>query len=55
MFKIFFDNSTGFMAPKNTTRLDPTFTHSFTPNDPDDPYSPDRVTDSEALHDLGDK
>ena len=53
VFQIFFDNSTGFHAPRNTTRLLPCFTHSFTPNDPDDPYAPDKITDSEAIQDLG--
>ena len=43
------------MPPKDTKRLPPTFTHSFTPNDPDDPYASDKVTDSEALQDLGNK
>ena len=43
---MFFDNSTGFRAPKSTTFLPPTFTHAFTPND-------FKVFDSEAIQDLG--
>ena len=50
---MFFDNTTGFMPPRDTTRIPPTFTHTFTPNDPDDPYAPDRITDSEVLQELG--
>ena len=43
---MFFDNSTGFRAPKSTTFLPPTFTHGFTPND-------FKVFDTEAIQDLG--
>ena len=43
---MFYDNSTGFIAPKNKVFLPPTFTHSFTPND-------FKVLDSDAIQDLG--
>merc|ERR1712110_91603 len=43
---------TEFVAPKDTKRLLPTFTHSFTPNDPDDPHASDKVSDSDALQNL---
>ena len=41
------------MPPKDINRIPPTFTHTFTPNDPDDPYAPDKVTDTEVLQELG--
>ena len=43
---MFFDNTTGFMAPRSTTTLPPTFTHSFTPND-------FKILDDDAIQDLG--
>ena len=52
-FQIFFDNTTDFVPPKDTTRIPPTFTHTFTPNDPDDPYAPDRISDSDVFLELG--
>ena len=53
--QIFYDNTTGFVAPRDTKRLLPTFTHSFTPNDTDDPHASDKVSDSDALQNLGTK
>ena len=41
------------MPPKDTARIPPTFTHTFTPNDPDDPYAPDRISDSDVFLELG--